>query len=100
MFVKSEEDIELVLQKNKDIIMLHKQKMKQKSKQKCSKSIYQIDKNNQIIKTWDSIISACKELNINKSCISLCVCGKLKSAGGYIWRYVGDTNYQIGDIYG
>lgn len=49
--------------------------------------IKQYDKNNNFIKTWDSIIEASKELNINASCICNNCKNRRKSAGGYIWKY-------------
>jgi hypothetical protein len=38
-------------------------------------------------KTYESIIKASKELNINNSDICACCKGKLKTAGGYRWKY-------------
>lgn len=55
------------------------------------KPVYQIDKNGNIVKKFNSIIEASKESGIHKSCISQ-VCRKLYNyAGEYQWRYVSDT---------
>lgn len=49
--------------------------------------VTQFDKQNNFIKTWDSIIEASKKLNINASCICNNCKNRRKSAGGYIWKY-------------
>lgn len=99
MFVKSEENIEFALQKNKEICEAQKVATAINGK-KSSKPVYQIDKQtNQIIKKWDSARDVERELKINCGHISTCALGKSKSAGGYIWYYVDDLTYEIGDIY-
>jgi hypothetical protein len=40
-----------------------------------------------LIKEWNDITQASKELNIYNSNISMCCKGKLKTTGGYIWKY-------------
>ena len=53
-----------------------------------NKPIVQIDKvTGETIKRWASMSDAERELGINQSSISLCCTGKLKSAGGYRWRF-------------
>lgn len=62
-------------------------------------SIIQYDKNNNIIKEWNSIISASKELHINKANIGI-TCKfytniytiKRPTAGGFIWKYKDKEN--------
>ena len=39
-----------------------------------------------LIKEYDSIIDASKLTKIDKSNISNCCSGSLKTAGGYVWR--------------
>ena len=39
------------------------------------------------IKTWESISFAARTLKISSSNISACCKGKLKTSGGYIWKY-------------
>ena len=51
------------------------------------KKINQYDLNNNFVKTWDSMYSIEKELNIFRTNIFQCCKGKLKTAGGFIWRY-------------
>lgn len=103
LFVKLESDIELALQKNREKCKNRKITNANNGAingKKSSKPIYQIDRNtNQIIKIWNSARDVERKLGINNSNISQCALGKLKSAGGYIWHYIGKTNYQKGDIY-
>ena len=55
---------------------------------KLSKKVNQIDKeNNLLIKTWDSISDAKRELGIDTKNIVFCCQDKYKSAGGYKWKY-------------
>lgn len=49
--------------------------------------IVQLSKDGVIIKKWDKIINASITLGINQGSIVRCCKGKLKSTGGYIWRY-------------
>lgn len=49
--------------------------------------VEQLDRDNKFIKKWNSIEEASKKLKICNHNISYCCSGKLKSAGGYIWKY-------------
>lgn len=53
----------------------------------CWKPIYQLDLNGNVIKLWDSPTEVEKELGILKSSISNQIAGRIKTAGGYLWRY-------------
>ena len=58
--------------------------------EKCGipKKVNQYNKNMELIKTWNSISEAAKELRLNTSnIINVCKGGKQKTSGGYIWRY-------------
>lgn len=55
-----------------------------------SRSVFQFNKNMELIKKWDTIKDASKNLNINQSCISMCCSGKRNKSGGYKWGYVED----------
>jgi len=59
----------------------------ERNKRVCSKIVLQFDKQNHLIKKWNSVSEASFKLNIHKSNISLCANKKAKTAGGYIWRY-------------
>lgn len=50
-------------------------------------SINQYDKNNKFIKTYESLRDASRKLNIPHNNISYALNNKIKSAGGYIWKY-------------
>ncbi len=52
------------------------------------KKVNQIDKNGNTIKTWVSLLEASKNLNIQSSGIHMVCNGKMKTSGGYHWKYV------------
>lgn len=51
------------------------------------KQICQLTKNGDLIKVFDSVTKASKEMNICISSLSQCLKGKIKSSGGYLWKY-------------
>lgn len=51
------------------------------------KSIIQYDKNNNIIKIWESMITVEKNLGISQKNISGCCRGIIKTTGGFMWSY-------------
>jgi hypothetical protein len=51
------------------------------------KIVFQFSKTGEFIQQWNSAITASKELNINRTAINNCCVGRLKTSGGYIWRY-------------
>ena len=54
---------------------------------KPTKQILQYTKDGEFIKEWTSGIEASKVLGIHTGNITKCCKGKLKSAGGFVWRY-------------
>lgn len=52
-----------------------------------AKKVCQYNLNGDLIKIWDYIREASKELNIRESNISQCLVGKQKTAGGFKWKY-------------
>lgn len=62
-------------------------KMSDKQKIKLSKPVLQYDKQGNFIAEYYGITEAEIQTNIRKSDICGCCKGKLKSAGGYIWKY-------------
>ena len=56
-------------------------------KGKRNKPILQYSLSGEFIREWDSGKSASEELNINSGHISECCKGKLKTCGGFIWKY-------------
>ena len=51
---------------------------------KCSKKVDQFTLTGEFIRTWPSIIQIRRDLGIQ---VCACCRGKLKQAGGFIWRY-------------
>ena len=45
-------------------------------------------KTNEFIRIWKCITDASEYLNIDNGSISKCCKGKLKTAGGYVWKYL------------
>lgn len=54
---------------------------------KLSKKVVQLDKNDNIIKIWDSISDVERELKISNGNICSCIKGKYHTSGGYKWKY-------------
>ena len=54
---------------------------------KLRKKVGQYDLENNIIQEFESLREASRQLNIDCGSISKCCRGKIKSAGGYIWKY-------------
>ena len=52
-----------------------------------AKKILQFTKSGEFIREWPSLKEASRQLGIAQSNICNCCNGKLKSAGGYVWRY-------------
>jgi hypothetical protein len=52
-----------------------------------SLQILQYSKTKELIKKWNSIREASRTLNVDNADITKCAKGRVKSAGGYIWRY-------------
>lgn len=56
-----------------------------KNRADIKKSVIQLDDFGNFIKEWDCMASADKALGICRGCISQCLKGKQKHAGGYCW---------------
>ena len=52
-----------------------------------SKKVLQFTKSGEFIREWPSVMEASRQLGIAHSGICRCCSGKLKSAGGYVWKY-------------
>lgn len=68
-----------------------KNKVRQSIIAKQGRPVLQLDKENNVIKEWDSGATAARELNLDKSNLNACCRGKKKSCGGFIWKYVDET---------
>ena len=51
------------------------------------RKVYQCKKNGEIIKLWESLAQACRELKIYESNIAKVCNGKRSQTGGYKWKY-------------
>lgn len=54
----------------------------------CGRQVAQMDSNGNVIRVFNCISDASKELNIPVSNITKCCIGKRTSAGNYSWKYV------------
>lgn len=54
----------------------------------------QLDKEDNLIKIWRYVKLASKALKIDASDISRCAKGRLKSAGGYYWKFLYDNKFK------
>ena len=54
---------------------------------KNSIPILQFSKDGTLIKEWSSACEAQRQLGIHQQSICACLKGRLKSTGGYVWRY-------------
>jgi len=52
------------------------------------KIVSQYDLNNNLIKTYHTIIQASRETKVGKCSISNCINGKTQKGGGFIWKFV------------
>ena len=52
------------------------------------------NKNDSILKIYNSVAEAAKDLNVNRSGIYACLSGKCKSSGGYGFKYVDQSIYE------
>lgn len=64
-----------------------KEKLSKANMGKGSKSILQYTKDNEFIKEWIGAREAARILGIDSSSITKCCKGKIKSIGGFIWKY-------------
>lgn len=63
-----------------------------------SRKVHCIDKTtNKIIKSYDMITDAAKDINLSRRAIQLVLTGQNKTAGGYLWKYEDDNNYKDED---
>lgn len=56
-------------------------------RKRVGKEILQYDLKNNFIKKYENCCEASRKTNICRSCINDCCNGKLKTAGGYKWKY-------------
>lgn len=66
------------------------EELKEKLIEIWSKPIWQYSLDGDFIKEWESATKAGKVLEINSNDISSCCAGRIKTSGGFIWKYKGD----------
>lgn len=71
-------------------ISFAKQNMSDETKQKMSKPVVQLTKNNNFVERFNSLLEANAKTGVHKDSIGACCLGKQKSAGGYLWMYEKD----------
>ena len=49
--------------------------------------VIQYNLNMQFIREWESMVDAARELGLSSACIGRCCKGKLKTSGGFVWKY-------------
>lgn len=62
------------------------------SRTKGKRAILQMDDNGNVIKEFESVTLACKEVGVDSKCIRDAAKGKQKHAGGFAWRYKEDKD--------
>lgn len=67
-------------------------------KHPSSRITCQYDLNMHLVNIWVYVKQAANELNIHKDSISNCCHMKIKTAGGFIWRYLYDVTRRDGTI--
>ena len=58
---------------------------------KQRKKVMQLTVEGELVRIWDSLTQAAKENGMDVSSICQCCKGKIKTSGGYMWRYVDDS---------
>lgn len=52
----------------------------------CGVEVMKLDLNGNYLATYGSIYDAARDINGRASCISMCLSGKIKTSGGFIWE--------------
>lgn len=76
----------------------HKKKLIEARRESAYKPVLQYTKDNVFINKFNSIKEANKKTGVNYTSISSCCNGRLKYAGGYIWRFEKDVELKVGDL--
>ena len=66
--------------------------------QSIQREVNQYDLNGVLLKTWNSIHEASKELSISNNNITKCCRGRQKTTGNFIWKYAYENVTQIDNI--
>jgi group I intron endonuclease len=55
--------------------------------EKCKKPVLMMDKNNNILKRFNSVTEAANFIKVSQATLSGCLTGKSKTSGGYKWKF-------------
>ena len=66
---------------------MHSKEAIKKRIAKVSKPVLQFTKSGEFIKEWESGAVAARELNLHKGNLNSCCNEKVKSCGGYVWKF-------------
>ena len=70
------------------------------AKNSTARKVVQYDKYGNFIRVWDYIKQVSEVLNINRCSIGDCCRGKQKTAGGFIWRYFSEEDFNYAESVG
>ena len=70
---------------------------KAKNRQPLGRPIMQLDENGSVIKVFESVTAAAKEVGVSTKGIRSAACGIQKHAGGFVWKYVSDEEAADND---
>ena len=68
---------------------------RQRQANTIKQKVEQYDLQGNLLKIWDGVVDASKELKINANNISSCCHDKRKTAGGYVWKYSDGKSYRM-----
>lgn len=64
------------------------------------REVYQYELSGKLVKKWNTVIEASRNLGLDENHISSCAAGKRKSSGGYMWSYSENIcNEYVNDRY-
>lgn len=84
----AQQEAERITEKRKTETQVKKERIKSLPKQPQGKVILQMDDDGNVIKRFDTIAAAEREVGVSSRCIRDAANGVQKRAGGYCWRFV------------
>lgn len=70
--------------------------MPESMKSKLKRRVSQFDSDGNMIETFESITDACRKVDVSYSSVGMCCAGKLKTAGGFVWKYDDEREIEKG----
>lgn len=84
----AQQEAERITEKRKIETQVKKECVKSSSKQPQGRAILQMDDDGNVIKSFDTIAAAEREVGVSSRCIRDAANGVQKRAGGYCWRFI------------